>query len=304
MAPSVLIIVLCHNRVDVTLACLQSLRKMQYANATILLIDNASHDDTAALVGLHYPEALVLETGENYGFAAGNNIGLRYAIEHGYDYALLLNNDTEVMPDFLSGLVAAAEADPSIGVAGPTIYYYDRPDTVWTTGGIIDWQRGDAHMRDLNRRGLRWPIQAAPSDVDFVSGCAMLCKRDVLERAGLLDERFFLYFEETEWCVRVLRAGYRIVHVPAAQIYHKIAPDEQADRPHVHYYMVRNRLLFLSATHAGGRAWLHTLFVDYARTLASWSLKPKWRYMRPQRKVMLRAIRDYFTGHLGSASIG
>jgi GT2 family glycosyltransferase len=107
---------------------------------------------------------------------------------------------------------------------------------------------------------------AEPRGVDFVTGCALLVRRTVMEQVGLLDERFFAYYEETEWCVRARRAGFKIVHVPQAYIWHKISPPSQANSPLVRYYMTRNRLLFLKAAEAGIRAWAHTLFAEYLRT--------------------------------------
>jgi GT2 family glycosyltransferase len=141
-----------------------------------------------------------------------------------------------------------------------------------------------------------------PRTVDFVTGCAILVRRAVLEQAELLDERFFAYYEETEWCVRASRAGFKIVHVPLAHIWHKISPAAQADSSLVHYYMTRNRLLFLKATGAGLRAWFHTLLAEYLRTLTSWSLRPKWRGKQVQRNAMLKAIVDFQRGQLGRRS--
>ena len=154
---------------------------------------------------------------------------MRYALEHGYDYALLLNNDTEVAPDFLAKLVYAAESEPAIGAVGPTIYYHERQDVIWSAGGVIDWWRGNSAMRGVGEQDRGQ--YGAPIDVDFVSGCALLCKCAALERAGLLDERFFMYYEETEWCVRIKRAGFRILHIPSARIWHKIPLDARADQP-------------------------------------------------------------------------
>ena len=298
MAPRVLIIVLCYNGVDLTLACLESLGRISYPDADVLVVDNASSDGTPARVRAAFPRAEVIETGVNGGFAAGNNVGLRRALERGYDYALLLNNDTEVAPDFLDLLVAAAEADPQIGAAGPLICYYEQPEVIWSAGGVIDWRNGTSSMRGIGERDSGQ--YAAPAQVDFVTGCALLCKRAALERAGLLDERFFMYYEETEWCVRIGRAGMRIVHVPAARLLHKIPLNDRSDRPYVAYYMTRNRLLFLRQTLAPARTWLRALLLQDARTILSLSLRPKWRARRPHRNAMLRAWRDFWRGRVGS----
>jgi GT2 family glycosyltransferase len=297
MAPRVLIIVLCYNGVELTLECLASLRQLSIPQADVLIVDNASSDGTPAAVRARFPEVAVIETGANLGFAAGNNVGLRYALERGYDYALLLNNDTEVAPDFLKELVTAAESAPEIGVVGPTIVYYERPDLIWSAGGAIDWQRGTSAMRGIGEPVAQLP--PAARDVDFVTGCALLCKRAVLERVGLLDERFFMYYEETEWCVRARRAGFRILHVPSARVLHKIPLNARADKPYVAYYMTRNRLLFLRATRAALGTWLHATLLQDLRTYLSLSLRPKWRGQRHQRNAMARGWSDFLHQRFG-----
>jgi hypothetical protein len=296
MAARVLIIILCHNGVELTLACLDSLRRLPRGQADVLLVDNASTDGTAATLRARYPEVTLIETGANLGFAAGNNVGLRYALERGYEWALLLNNDTEVAPDLLDQLLAIC-ADPTIGVAGPTIYYHDRPDVIWSAGGAIDWRRGRSIMRGLD---LPYPGQdQQPQDVAFVTGCALLARCAALAQAGLLDERFGMYYEETEWCVRITRAGWRCVYAPRAQMWHKIRPAQQAVAPQIIYYMTRNRLLFLRLTRAPLRAWLHALLLQDGRTWCSWRLRPRWRGYAAQRAALRRGWRDFVRQRFG-----
>jgi len=297
----VCIIVLNWNgRVD-TLACLASLSQLDYPARTIVVVDNGSSDDSVTAIRTAYPQVTLIETGENLGYAGGNNVGLRYAMAQGADYALLLNNDTVVDPTFLRILMDAAEADPTVGIAGPTIYYHERPDVIWSAGGAIDWQRGSTWMVGLDERD-EGQFGTEPRTVDFITGCAILVRRTVMEQVGLLDERFFAYYEETEWCVRAARAGYKILHVPLARMWHKISPSARADSPLVHYYMTRNRLLFLKATGAGLGAWLHTLIAEYLRTLISWSVRPKWRCKQAQRRAMLQAIGDTWRGRWGKST--
>ena len=302
-APRVAIIILCYNGLADTLACLHSLTQLDYPREQlgILVLDNASHDGTPAAVRNAFPKVHVIENGANLGFAAGNNIGLHYALAHGFDYALLLNNDTEVAANFLSQMITTAEADPTIGAVGPTIYYHTQPDVIWSAGGHIDWQRGVSRMRGLGERDSGQ--YGAVSEVDFVTGCALLLRCAALERAGLLDERFFMYYEETEWCVRVRRAGWRIVHVPAAQIWHKIPIIDRVDKPYVAYYMTRNRLLFLRTVGGSPRAWLHVLLMQDLRTYLSYTLRPKWRGRQRQRDAMLWGFRDYWLGRFGAAHV-
>jgi hypothetical protein len=296
------VIVLNWNGGDDTLACLASLARLDYPAFEVVVVDNGSTDGSVPAVRRRFPEAVLLLNGENLGYTGGNNVGLLHVLDRGLDYALLLNNDTEVAPDFLRILIEAAEADPAVGIAGPMIYYYDRPAVIWSAGGAIDWRRGRTWMVGLDEQDTG-QFGTEPREVDFVTGCALLVKREVLERVGLLDERFFAYYEETEWCVRARRAGFRVIHVPRAHIWHKISPVAQADSPLVHYYMTRNRLLFLKAAGAGMGAWLYTLVIEYLRTLVSWSVRPRWRGKRQQRAVMAMAVRDFFLGRLGQVSL-
>jgi len=301
MMPRVTIIILNWNRIVDTLECLESLACLDYPDYEVVVVDNGSTDRSVEAIRERFPEVTLIENGENLGFTGGNNVGLRQALERGADYALLLNNDTEVAPDFLRHIVEATETDPTVGIAGPMIYYHERPELIWSAGGAIDWRRGKTRMLGLNAPDTG-QFGTASRQVNFVTGCALLVKRAVLERVGLLDERFFAYYEETEWCVRAQRAGFKIAHVPTAKVWHKIPLDARDNSPLVHYYMTRNRLLFLKASDAGWRAWL-TFLVEYLRTLASWTLRPKWRGKKLARQMMLRAIGDALRGQWGELVI-
>jgi GT2 family glycosyltransferase len=300
--PQVAIIVLNWNGRDDTLGCLASLSRIDYAAYEIIVVDNGSADDSVLAIRAAYPQVTLIEAGENLGYVGGNNIGLDYAQKTGAAYALLLNNDTEVAADFLDLLVAAADVDPVIGAVGPTIYYFDQPSVIWSAGGAVDWRQGATHMIDLGQED-QGQLGVSPRPVDFVTGCALLIKMSVVEQVGRLDARFFAYYEETEWCIRVARAGYQILHVPQAKIWHKISPAAREASPQVHYYMTRNRLLFLSLSRVGPSVWLNTLLFDYGRTLLSWTIRPKWRHKSPQRQAMLQAILDYRRGHFGRVEI-
>lgn len=300
--PQVTIVILNWNGLDDTLDCLRSLGQLDYPRHEIVVVDNGSTDGSAPVIRESFPAVRVLENSENLGYTGGNNVGLRYALAQGTEYALLLNNDTEVAPDFLRRLVDAAEADPRNGMAGPTIYYHTRPDVIWSAGGGIDWRRGQTQTLGRDERdGGQFGEESR--EVDFVTGCALLVKRIVLDRVGLLDERFFAYYEEAEWCVRADRAGFKIIHAPTAHVWHKITPEARSDSPLVHYYMTRNRLLFLKLAGAGLGPWLHTLIAEYLRTLISWSVRPRWRCKQAQRRAMLQAIGDTWRGRWGKQSI-
>lgn len=302
MMPQVVIIILNWNGLADTLECLASLTRLDYPACEVVVVDNGSTDGSVEAIQKRFPALTLIENGKNLGYAEGNNVGLRYALAQAADYALLLNNDTEVAPDFLLQLVDAAEADSLIGIAGPTIYYHERPGVIWSAGGAIDWRRGKTWMVGLNTPDVG-QFGVAPREVDFVTGCALLVKRAVMEQAGLLDERFFAYYEEVEWCVRTRRLGFGIIHVPKARVRHKIPLDARDSSPFVHYYVTRNRLLFLKITDAGWWIWGYVLFVEYLRTLISWSVKARWRHKRAHRMAMIRAIADALRGRWGYQAV-
>lgn len=301
ISPRVLVIVLCYNGIDLTRDCLRSLRQVNYPAMDVLVVDNLSQDNTPAIVRAEFPEVQVLETGANLGYAEGNNAGLRHALDHGYDYALLLNNDTEVAPDFMTALVDACEADPKIGVAGPKTYYFEPKDRIYSAGGRIDWARGTSEMIGLDE--IDHGQFDTPAEVDFVSGCALLARCSALREAGLLDGRFGMYYEETEWCVRIHRHGWKVMRVPASVIWHKIEPAKQFESPRIAYYMTRNRLLFLRLTQAPVAAWLNAALAQDGRTWLSYTVKPKWRHKRQQKAAMQRGWSDFLRGHFGMVNV-
>lgn len=300
--PRVTIILLNWNGLEDTLSCLDSLQRLDHPDYEIVVVDNGSTDGSGAAIESRFPTTKLIRNAENLGFAGGNNVGLRHAMAGGASYALLLNNDTEIAPDFLRYMLEAAERDASVGIVGPTIYYHARPNLIWSAGGKIDWRRGKTQLVGLNEPETG-QFGCTPREVEYVTGCTLLAKRAVLEQVGVLDERFFAYYEEVEWCVRARRAGFKVVHVPNAKVWHKIPLDARDSSPFVHYFMTRNRLLFLKTTGAGWRAWLHTLLAEYLRTLISWSVRPKWRHKREHRAVMIQAIVDAWRGRWGNQAV-
>lgn len=296
--PSVAIIVLNWNGLVDTRACLHSLLKIDYFAAHIVVVDNGSSDDSVVRIRAEFPAVTLIETGVNLGYAGGNNVGIRHALAQGFDYILLLNNDTEVAPDFLDVLVAYCETHPEVGAVGPKIYLYDYPDRLWSAGGVIEWRQGArTHMRGLQEVD-RGQFDTA-AQVDFLPGCAVLVRSEILPRVGLIDERFGMYYEETEWCVRMARAGVTLVYVPEAHLWHKVQVDRQNWSPQITYYMVRNRLLFLRLTRAPLISWLYAIVLQDVRTWISWRIRPKWQGRGPQRSAMWRGWTDFLNSRFG-----
>ena len=224
--PMVCIIVLNWNGLADTQECLRSLRKLTYPSHQVILVDNASAGDDVLHLEREFGDSICLIRNEkNYGFAGGNNIGIRYALDHSSpDYVFLLNNDTVVAPDLLDELVKAAENDPEAGVLGPKVYYFDfdgRKDVIWTAGGQIRWWHpwfyhaiGQGHD-DLPKyqrlKAVRW-----------ISGAAIIIKRQVLEQTSLLNADYFFGGEDVEYCLKARTHGFKSIYVPTARVWHKV----------------------------------------------------------------------------------
>ncbi len=257
MYPKVSIIILNWNGKEDTLECLKSLYQINYPNYKIILVDNGSTDDSVEVFKEKYPEIELIQNNKNLGFAEGNNIAIRYALEIlKPDYILLLNNDTVVDPDFLDELVQTAETDPNIGVLGPTIYDYNPPRGLQSTGSKILWNHGDA----INLTYEADVKAGTPKEVDAVTGCALLAKSEVFKKIGGLNKNYFAYFEEIEWCVRARKAMYKIVYVPQGKIWHKGGATSSKITGFAVYHHTRNRFWFMKQ-HASGKQYL--IFLVY-----------------------------------------
>jgi GT2 family glycosyltransferase len=295
--PRVLTLILNTNRRADTLACLASLAASTYPHNAIVVLDNASSDGSVAAIRESYPAVEVVALAENRGYAGNNNVGLQLALDRGADWAFVLNEDTVLAPDCLANLVAAAEADPRVGLAGPLIYHADEPTVIQSAGGVLDrtWHANHLGQNEPDRGQF-----AAPRTVDWLSGCALLVRRAVLQQVGLLEASYFYFWEETELCLRAHRAGWQVLQVPAAHLWHKGVTRDYQPRPSVTYYATRNRLATLARHHAplGVRlaAW-----AEAARTLTSWSLRPRWRGKRAHRDALWQAVVDYARGRMGPA---
>lgn len=297
---AVLIIIVNWNRRADILRCLASLEFAAQAVADILVVDNASTDDSVAAIRTHFPDVQLIENACNAGFAEGNNIGLRWVLEHGYEYVLLLNNDTVAHPELMATLHAFMQAHPEAAAVGPAIYYLGQPGLLWSAGGRLDARGGRVSNDFADTPVARLPAQ--PYAVDHLSGCCMLVRSAAIRRAGLLDPDFFMYFEETEWCVRLRRAGYSLWIEPRATVWHDVQPGRHLSSRAVAYYMTRNQLLFLRRTQAPRSAWAATL-TRQLRTVVSLYLKPRSLQRARGRGPMVLALRDFALGRYGPQRI-
>lgn len=279
--PLVAIIILNWNGWEDTIECLESVFQINYPNYCVVLVDNHSTDDSINKI-LNYAEGEInvesnyfnycktnkpinyqmvingennkkitkkkltfILNSENSGFAEGNNIGIRFALKHlDPKYLLLLNNDTVVDNDFLGPLINEGETNDKIGLLGPKMYYYDDPDVIWCVGGKIDWKFGRGlHVGNKETDNGQYEIKTS---FDYINGAALLIKKELFESVGLLDEKYFLYFEETDLELRAISKGYENIYVPQSKVWHKISKSGGGLSKEIGlYYITRNRWIFM-----------------------------------------------------------
>ncbi len=287
------VVVLNWNRREDTLACLASLYKSHYNPLSITVVDNGSTDGSQQAIQEHYPQVNQISLSENIGFAAGINAGLRYALDDGADYVLALNNDTIVDPDCISTLLDHAE--PDYGILAPLILYYDRPDTIWAAGGKTHPLILERHDPWAGRPDPGyWPDKI---EQDFVTGCAMLLSRQFLMAAGVFDEGFRLYYEDSDLCLRARQAGYKIATIPFARIQHKVATSSGgSDSPNERYWMARSSVRYF-AKHARGLQIPAVLFWRSGSAIrTSWRLvnARNWQALKAYWRGLWHGLQDKF----------
>jgi len=294
-SPLVVTIILNTSRRDDTLACLASLIEGKYENHKIIVLDNASTDGSIAAIQTQYPNVEILELSENEGYAGNNNVGIEAALAYGADWVFVLNEDTILAPDCISKLVAVGESDPQIGIVGPMVYHHNEPDAIQSAGGALTryWEGYHIAENEPDTGQL-----ADPCEVDWIHGCGIMLRGTAVSQVGMLDTRFFYYWEETEWSIRIKKAGWRIIHVPDAKLWHKGVQRDYQPSPNITYYNTRNRLLALSKHNAPFHVRLHA-WAQIARTLTSWTIKPKWRHMRDHRSSLWQGASDYLRKRWG-----
>lgn len=257
----VYLIILNWNGKNDSLECLSSTQQITYPNLVTVVVDNGSTDGSAEAIKAAFPEVTLLLTGKNLGYAEGNNVGIRHAMEHGADYVFVLNNDTTVDPEVVSALVSVAEQNSNAAILGPKIYFYDKPDIINSAGGHINFEtleRGHIGY-GFREDGLSY---STVTPLEWITGCALLFRVSALRQIGLLDPDFFLICEELDLCARARRQGYEILFVPESKIWHKVSAAFEGNYSPVYcYYMFRNILLYVRKNFQSKRGPLYRLLV-------------------------------------------
>ncbi|MCR4263912.1 MAG: glycosyltransferase family 2 protein [Candidatus Roizmanbacteria bacterium] len=286
-----------------TKACLESLSRVvsQRVELKILVVDNASESDVSRPISDFRKKhknipVLFIQNKENLGFAGGNNVGIKELLKENVDYVMLLNNDTIVASNFIDPLIELFETEPNAGIATPKIYFAsgyefhrdrykesEKGKVIWYAGGIIDWDNVYASHRGVDEVDIGRYNTAKKTA--FISGCCMMIKKDVFEKVGHLDERYFMYLEDVDFCRRAKQEGYKLWYVPQSIIWHKNAQSSGKPGSDIHvYYQTRNRLLF---------------GFQYA------PLRTKLALLRDSLRIVIKggmrktAVIDYYLGRLG-----
>ncbi|MBS0620669.1 MAG: glycosyltransferase family 2 protein [Verrucomicrobia bacterium] len=245
----VAILILNWNGKSDTLACLSSLQAREPHE--ILVIDNGSTDGSVQEIRARFPHVTVIENGENLGFAEGNNVGIRVALSRGADFLFLLNNDTIVAPDLLEQLLATFETHPEAGIVGAHILLFEAKETLDHLGGKWNPKRGE-----FDFIGHRTPSGECvePLELDYACGAGLMVRREVIEAIGMLDPRFFLIWEESDFCQRAKRAGFSVLTSPKAHLWHKVSASFKG-KAHSTYYWWRNRFLYIEKNSPRSEKW-------------------------------------------------
>lgn len=290
-----------------TLDCLKSLENVRVDNfeLSIIVVDNASSDGSVEEIkryisGVKYGAIKLIENKENLGFSGGQNVAIKYALESGADFVLVLNNDTYVDPGFLLELLEVADKDLGVGILVPKIYFApgfeyhkdrysqkERGKVLWYAGGKIDWANVVGYHKGVDEvdKGQLDDVE----ETELATGCCMLVRKEAINEVGMFDDRHYLYYEDADLCMRMKKKNFKVVYVPKSIIWHKNAGSAGGSGSKLQdYYITRNRLLF------GMR---------YA------PIKAKFALFRESLKILLcgrywqkRGILDFYIGKLGKGS--
>ena len=249
--PKIAIIIINWNTFQLTFNCLKSLEACSYNNKSFFLVDNGSIDGSGDKIALEFPEVNYIKNEKNEGFTGANNLALKAILEQDFDYVLLLNNDTEVKPNFLSLLEAKMNSDNKLAATQPLILNLKNRDTIWNAGGSFNTFFG---LTKTRLKGMIFnPQLNIETSTQWITGCCILVKTSVVKQVGLLDNRFFAYFEDVDWSIRMTNLGYKLAVVPESIIYHHTsgstkknnASNEGNLSPYAHFLNVRNHIYLI-----------------------------------------------------------
>lgn len=263
---SLSIVMLNYNSSDETIECIESLEKTTTKNmkCSIIVVDNHSRDDQVkkleSFLDTHTKKSQFtfeyISHTTNLGYTGGNNTGIKKALENGSEFVLILNNDTTVSPDFINPLVEVLQKNKKAGIVVPKIYFYpgqefhtdrysknDRGKVIWYAGGKLDWANVLGSHRGVDEVDTNQYSEI--ENTDYATGACILLRASILREVGMFDDKYFLYYEDSDLSMRVKKAGYTVMFVPRSTIWHKNAGSTGGSGSQLQdYYLTRNRLLF------------------------------------------------------------
>jgi len=274
--PKIAIIIINWNTYQLTFNCLKSLKACTYNNKTIFLVDNGSKDGSGDKIALEFPDINFIKNEINEGFTGANNKALKVILKQNFDYVLLLNNDTVVKPNFLSLLEARMDSDQNLAATQPLILDFPNKNTIWNAGGSFN---SFFCLFKTRCKGMIYnPKLKIDTYTQWISGCCILVKIAVIKKVGLLDNRFFIYFEDADWSIRMTNLGYKLGVVPESIIYHHSSGSNVKNNtssegnlsPYSHYLNVRNHI-YLIKKHSflfnNLGSWLYQIFKIFSYSI-------------------------------------
>lgn len=248
--PLVCIIILNWNGLEETINCVNSVLKNDYQNYKIILVDNGSKDNPIETLKKKFPKIPLVINKENLGYAEGNNVGMRYAMKLKPDYILFLNNDVIVDKIWLTTLVAYSEKHKRVGIVGPKIYYLAKPDTIWFTGGKIDYDKGPFIHIDQGKKDTK--ENSIAKKVDYINGCSLLIKAELVKKMGAFDKKYFAYVEDIDINIRAQKLGYESHIIPDSKIWHVVSASTGGEaNPFKEFLKARNLIFFVRKNFKG-----------------------------------------------------
>jgi GT2 family glycosyltransferase len=323
--PKVAIVIVNWNGKEDTFECLESIRTIDYSNVEVIVVDNGSNDNSVDEIRERFHEVVLLEAKKNLGKAGGSNIGIRYALNSGADFVLLFDNDAIADSQLIVNFLKATNVVDSHAILAAKIYHFDEPNKIWYSG--TKWNnQGFKHLgMGYVDDGQRFNSIA---ETAYACGCALFVDKTVLKKIGILDERFFCYFEETDFCYRAKAEGFRSFVVPSAKVWHKVSSSSGGKGSLIfHYFKNRNVLLFAEKNlPLSDKLKLYNhLFKEILRAvrppgigtvaadernrlrgtfevLRSYKEVCRRKYRDPVRKAKLRGVCDYLLRRFGDRS--
>jgi len=247
-------IVVNWNAREDTRECLESLLRSSHRELETILVDNASADGSVKFLKNSFPQVVFLENPTNEGFAAASNRGMETALKRGAEHVFLFNNDAVIDELAIERLVEAQAVSREVGLVGPKIFYFAQKDVVWSAGGDVNFWTGMTRHRGIRQHDS--PEWSATRQVDYLTGCAIMASRELVERVGLLDTSYQMYGEDADWCLRARKAGFKVTYVPAAKAWHKVSLSSGGEFATSKIYRKTRSNVLLFARHAKPYHWL------------------------------------------------